>query len=56
MWTLILIAMHINNPENQPGRVELEFKDRVSCEVALASMKFELKFNNYKVEGKCIQK
>jgi hypothetical protein len=56
MWTLILIAMHVNNSANQPGRVELEFKDRISCELALSSMKFELKFNNYKVEGKCIQK
>ena len=53
MWTLILIAMHINNPSDQPGRIELEFKDRVSCEVALASMKWELKFKNFKVEGVC---
>jgi len=47
--------MHINNPADQPGRVELEFKDKNSCEVALASMKFELKFKNFKVEGKCIK-
>lgn len=53
MWILILIAMHINNPNDQPGRVELEFKDRASCEFALASMKFELKFKNFKVEGEC---
>ena len=45
--------MNINNPNDQPGRVELEFKDRISCESALASMKFELKFKNFKVEGKC---
>ena len=53
MWILILIAMHINNPNDQPGRVELEFKDRASCEFALASMKWELKFKNFKVEGEC---
>lgn len=55
MWKLVLIAMHITNPSDQPGRIELEFKDRISCEVALASMKFELKFNSFKVEGKCIK-
>ena len=53
MWTLILIAMHINNPSDQPGRIEIEFKDRTSCEYALASMKFELKFKSFKVEGEC---
>lgn len=53
MWTLILIAIHTTNPSDQPGRIELEFKDRVSCEFALASMKFELKFKNFKVEGQC---
>jgi len=56
MWTLILIAMHINNPADQPGRIELEFKDKISCEVALGSMKFELKFKNFKVEGVCTKK
>jgi len=45
--------MHINNPNDQPGRVELEFKDRASCEHALASMKFKLKFKSFKVEGEC---
>jgi hypothetical protein len=53
MWLLILVAVHMNNPQDQPGRIELEFKDRMSCELALASMKYELKFKNFKVEGKC---
>jgi hypothetical protein len=53
MWTLLLIAMHINNPSDQPGRIEIEFKDRASCEFSLASMKFELKFKSFKVEGEC---
>ena len=56
MWMLILIAMNINNPNDQPGRIELEFKDRIGCEYALASMKFELKFKNFKVEGVCTKK
>jgi hypothetical protein len=53
MWLLILVAVHMNNPQDQPGRIELEFKDRISCELSLSSMKYELKFKNFKVEGKC---
>jgi len=53
MWLLILVAVHMNNPQDQPGKIELTFKDQLSCEFALASMKFELKFKNFKVEGKC---
>jgi hypothetical protein len=43
----------MNNPQDQPGKIELTFKDQLNCELALASMKFELKFKNFKVEGKC---
>ena len=53
MWLLILIAVHVNNPSDQPGRIELGFKDREACELSLASMKWELKFKNFKVEGVC---
>ena len=53
MWLLILVAVHVSNPQDQPGKIQLEFKDQASCEMALASMKFELKFKNFKVEGKC---
>jgi hypothetical protein len=53
MWILILIAVHVNNPQDVPGRIELAFKDQMSCEIALASMKWQLKFNSFKVEGKC---
>jgi hypothetical protein len=53
MWILILIAVHVNNPQDVPGRIELAFKDQMSCEIALMSMKFELKFKNFKVEGVC---
>jgi len=45
--------MNINNPADQPGRVELEFKDKTSCEAALVSMKFELKFKSFKVVAEC---
>ena len=55
MWLLILIAVHVSNPQDIPGKIELTFKDQVSCEMSLASMKWQLKFNNFKVEGRCLK-
>jgi hypothetical protein len=56
MWLLILIAVHLNNPKDVPGKVTLEFPDQVSCENSLKSMTYWLKFDSFKVEGKCIKK
>lgn len=53
MWMLIIIAMNINNPNDQPGKVMIEFPTLQECERALSSMKWELKFKNFKVEGVC---
>ena len=53
MWILILIAVHMNDPLDQPGRVELEFPDQQTCQQALASMKWQLKFKSFKVVGEC---
>lgn len=36
-----------------PGRVTLEFPDQQSCETSLQSLKYKLKFDGFKVEGKC---
>lgn len=47
--------MHVSNPNDQPGRVELQFKDKASCDAALATMRYELKFKSFKVEGQCIK-
>jgi hypothetical protein len=53
MWLLILLAVHVNDPTDIPGRVELQFRDQRSCEEVLNSMKWNLKFKSFKVEGKC---
>lgn len=53
MWLLILVAVHINDPTDQPGRVEIQFHDQRSCEQALNTMNWNLKFKSFKVEGKC---
>jgi hypothetical protein len=43
----------MNNPKDQPGRIELMFPNQQSCEQALLTMKYELKFKNFKVIGEC---
>jgi hypothetical protein len=56
MWLMILIAVHINDPRDIPGRITLEFVDQITCEQTLSSMNYWLKFNNFRVEGRCVKK
>jgi hypothetical protein len=53
MWTMILIAVHMVNAKDQPGRIELMFQDQKTCEHVLSTMKYDLKFKTFKVEGEC---
>jgi len=53
---LVLLAVNINDPQDQPGRIELEFKDKATCEQSLSTMTYRLKFKNFKVQGTCQQK
>lgn len=53
MWLLILIAVHVNNPKDIPGKVELRFDNKEACEKSLSSLTFQLKTRLYKIEGKC---
>jgi len=55
MWMLIVLAVHINNPKDIPGKIEFKFSDQLACENALSSMKWQLKFESFKLEGKCIK-
>jgi hypothetical protein len=56
MWLLILLAVHNNDPKDVPGRIELTFQDKLSCEQTLQTMTYWLKFNQFKIEGRCIKK
>jgi hypothetical protein len=53
---MILIAVHLINPKDIPGRITLEFTDQITCEQSLQSMTYWLKFNDFKIEGKCVKK
>jgi len=53
MWLMILIAVHMNNPNDAPGKITLEFQTQQQCEQSLKSMTYWLKFEKFKIEGKC---
>jgi len=53
MWTLFLIVVNIYDPNDIPGRIQLQFRDEQSCSLALQNMNYWVKFPWFKVEGKC---
>jgi hypothetical protein len=53
MWLMILIAVHIRDPKDIPGKITLQFQTQQQCEQVLSTMAYWLKFENFKVEGKC---
>ena len=53
---MILIAVHLNDPKDVPGRVTIEFPDQASCEQSLKSITWSLKFESFKVDARCIKK
>lgn len=55
-WILLLIVVNVNVASDIPGKVTLEFNDKVACEDAAASMKYWLKFNGFKVVASCQEK
>lgn len=53
---MILVAVHMNNPTDVPGRITLEFEKQEQCEKVLNTMTYWLKFDSFKVEGHCKRK
>ena len=53
MWLLILLAVNINNPQDVPGRISVEFATEQACESARASVKYWFKFEGFKTQALC---
>jgi hypothetical protein len=53
-WILLIIAVHVNDPRDIPGKVEVQMSSQQSCEQALATLKYEFKFKSFKVDGRCV--
>lgn len=56
MWVLILLAVHINNPNDIPGIIKIEFNELKECERAAASLHYWLKFESFKITAQCQKK
>jgi hypothetical protein len=56
VWILLIIAVHANNPADQPGRVEIQMPDQQICQQALDSLKYEFKFKSFKVQAECVKR
>jgi hypothetical protein len=52
---MILLAVHINNPQDVPGRVELTFPSQAVCEQTLNTLTYQLKFKQFKIQGQCVK-
>ena len=53
MWLLILMAVHVNNPQDVPGRASIEFASEAECLRAQATVQAWLKFDSFKVVTVC---
>jgi hypothetical protein len=52
-WLLIFLCVSINNPNDVPGKLTLEFDTKQQCEASLKTMTYNLKFDTFKVVGNC---
>jgi hypothetical protein len=53
MWLLILIAVNINNPSDQPASLQIPMGSKELCYKALDQLKYDLKFKTFKIVGEC---
>jgi len=53
MWLMILIAVNINDPSDQPAKMSMEFPDQQSCEQTKSTLSYSVKFKNFKIEAAC---
>lgn len=54
-WMLILICVSLNNPNDVPGIITMIHKSQEDCEKSLSTMTYWLKFNSFKIDGKCVK-
>lgn len=52
-WTLIILAININNPADIPGKVFIQFETEQQCIKAKETTKYWLKFDSFKVITEC---
>jgi len=53
---LIIIAVHITNPNDVPGTIVVPYPSMADCYVAEKNIFFDLKFSQFTIKTKCIEK
>jgi hypothetical protein len=53
MWILLLIAVHINDPNDIPARIQIPFETFAECEQAKDNFTYWIKFDQFKVIAQC---
>ena len=53
MWILLILAVHVNNSDDIPGRVSIKFETEQQCLKAKQTLEYKLKFDNFKVVSEC---
>jgi hypothetical protein len=43
----------MHNPNDIPAKITMQFDTQQQCEKSLQSMSYWMKFENFKIEGKC---
>jgi hypothetical protein len=56
MWILMIIAVHINNPEDIPAKVSFSFETKEQCEKIVTSLDYWVKFKDFKIEASCLKR
>ena len=55
-WILIIVAVHINDPKDRPAQLEMTFSTEQQCLTTAQSLKYNIKFKQFKLEAVCSQK
>lgn len=53
MWILMILAVHVNDPDDIPGKVSIEFNSQKECEHAQSTINSWIKFKSFKVISEC---
>ena len=56
MWLLLILAVNVNNANDIPGKVSIEFSTLQECEQARSTVTSWLKFETFKIVSQCQKK
>jgi len=54
-WILLITAIHVNDPEDIPARIELRFETEQQCQQVSQTLDYWIKFKQFKLETQCQQ-